>query len=323
MDRGVNSEYDDMVTGWSWCWLWRRRLSREVMVVNGNTRSSSLLENVHATEEEDDGWKSGPVLVLCAVPSQKLPSRINLGQFIVPLQQHTRVHDKINLLLELVIHKINKERHGTVQTGVELRVEVKRGGNRSFGDYPVLLQVPYQSSHALDKVTGGGIDFLVQHVDAVHVEVQLLALDEVRERLGGVGDPCVVVEGFEGLVGAAVADGDEHFHVNIHASGLLLEPLDGFRCHLLEVPGGAEDAVGGAVVVVVVGGEGECDLVLLQELVRDEHLLERVVEGVLTENGQHCVKEGKSLRLQLLVFWCGKLHTQDTPYILLHAGFHS
>jgi len=123
------------------------------------------------------------------------------------------------------------------------------------------------------------------------VEVQLLALDELREGAGGVGDPRFVVEGFEGLVAAAVADGDEDFDIHVHVAALLLEQLDGLGCDLGEVPGGAEEAVGGVVVVVVVGGEGEGDLVLLQELVGDEDLVEGVVEGVLTENGQHCAKE--------------------------------
>ena len=132
---------------------------------------------------------------------------------------------------------------------------------------------------------------LVQHVDAVDVGAELAALDEVREGVGGVGDPRLVVEGFEGVVGAAVADGDEDFDVHVHVEALLLEAFDGFGGDLGEVPSGPEDAVGGVVVVVVVGGEGEGDLVLLQELIGDEDLLEGVVEGVLTENGQHCLKE--------------------------------
>jgi len=301
-----------MVLG-EWCSL----RSREIMVINGSTRSIFLLENVHGTEEEDDGWNSGPVGVLCAVPSQELPYGINLGELIVPLRQRSRVWNTIKLRLELVIHIIKQGRHGSVQSRVEVGVEVKGGGNGSYGDYPIVLQVLYQTSHAIDKVSGWGIDCLVLHVDAVHLEVHLL--DEAREWVGGVDNPCFSVGGFEGVTVAAVADGDEHFHLHVHASGLLLELLDGFWCYLRKVPDGAEDAVGGLVEFVVIGGEGECDLILLQDRVREVHLLERIIEGVLTENGQHCVKEGKSLRLQLLVFWCGRLHTQDTPYILVQC----
>ena len=50
-----------------------------IMVMNGNSRSLSLLENVHATEKEDDRRQSGPVLVLGAVASKEFSSGIKLG----------------------------------------------------------------------------------------------------------------------------------------------------------------------------------------------------------------------------------------------------
>jgi len=120
-----------------------------MIVINGSTRSIFLVQNVHDTEEEDEGFG-----VLWAEPSQELPYGINLGEFIVPLQQRSRVLNRMKLLRELAIHIIKQERHGSVQRRVELLVEAKGGGNGSYGDYPIVLQVLYQTSHAMDKVIG-------------------------------------------------------------------------------------------------------------------------------------------------------------------------
>lgn len=114
------------------------------------------------------------------------------------------------------------------------------------------------------------------------------------------------------MLGAAVADADEDFDVNVGV--LVLEARDGFGGDLAQVPGRSENAVGGGTLVVVVAGEGQSDLVLLQEFRRHKHLRERVVERVLPENRQHCAKRP----IYGIAIWvlCQKLPSPRCPYIL-------